>query len=454
VIIGAGFAGLGAAQHLLQRTSFVVLEGRNRVGGRVMTTQDQLPYPIDLGAAWIHHTKTNPVYESSMRLGVPIRFNHYSHGFFPKLNHQEFRHKLWPEFLKTLSREQKAIKEDSSKQDYSLREFADQFISKNSIHQDLDIFESLLHLTYVGEYAADLKDMSLAHFDDDVELRGSDAYLSLDKIPGGYGAIVEGLAEPLRQHIQLNCTVTQINNQDPSNIIVSYKNKFSQSCTILAKHVICTVSLGVLKANSIKFCPPLPPKKQLAIDALGMAHLNKCILYWHGMETVFWPKDTEWLIRVVEPKLNLVSHASKYDRDNNNVSSVEFVDFYNAYSLNGGLPLLVGYVAGSDAIQMEHLMDDAIVQCALHSLECMFGHAIPSPTHTIVTRWSNDPLSQGGYSFLKVNSTNQHRRDLAEPTGGLWFAGEATHTLHPATTHGAMISGTNVAIQVLRQLSQ
>jgi polyamine oxidase len=61
VVVGAGMAGLAAARQLTDAgVDVTVLEARDRIGGR-MWTDSSLGMPIDLGAAWIHGTKGNPL---------------------------------------------------------------------------------------------------------------------------------------------------------------------------------------------------------------------------------------------------------------------------------------------------------------------------------------------------------------------------------------------------------
>jgi hypothetical protein len=66
---------------------------------------------------------------------------------------------------------------------------------------------------------------------------------------------------------------------------------------IVAYHVIVTLPLGVLKVNVVKFTPPLPMEKQIAINKLGNGIYNKCILYWDDEDEVFWPKNKDYLVR-------------------------------------------------------------------------------------------------------------------------------------------------------------
>lgn len=75
---------------------------------------------------------------------------------------------------------------------------------------------------------------------------------------------------------------------------------------------------------------------------------------------------------------------------------------------------------------------------------------VPDPSGILVTRWSADEFARGSYSYLAVGSTPADRLALAAPVGDrLFFAGEATHSLYPATVHGALLSGERAAAEVI-----
>jgi len=62
VVVGAGAAGLAAAEVLAAEDyDVVVLEGRDRIGGRLHTDTDTFGVPVDLGASWVHGVEGNPV---------------------------------------------------------------------------------------------------------------------------------------------------------------------------------------------------------------------------------------------------------------------------------------------------------------------------------------------------------------------------------------------------------
>jgi phytoene dehydrogenase-like protein len=78
LVVGAGIAGLTAARELTARGfAVVVLEARDRIGGRIWTDRSRPGAPLDLGASWIHGQDGNPITALAARFGVPVkRTNH------------------------------------------------------------------------------------------------------------------------------------------------------------------------------------------------------------------------------------------------------------------------------------------------------------------------------------------------------------------------------------------
>lgn len=178
--------------------------------------------------------------------------------------------------------------------------------------------------------------------------------------------------------------------------------------------------------------------KQTAINELGMGVMNKCALYWKDMTAaqVFWPKDREWIDQIAD----LGSQGN-------------WTEWYNPYHMNGNKPLLIGFLSGDFAVQIENLTDAQITEQAVAALRKMFNATsttIPDPSASLVTRWSLDKYSMGSYSFQKVGSNKWSRNHLAAPVNNkLFFAGEATNSKYPSTTHGAYLSGQKAACKSL-----
>src|SRR5690606_13784393 len=75
IVVGAGVAGLAAARDLTDAGKrVVVLEARDRIGGRLHTERESGRI-TDLGASWIHGIENSPVYEATNSFGMrPVEF--------------------------------------------------------------------------------------------------------------------------------------------------------------------------------------------------------------------------------------------------------------------------------------------------------------------------------------------------------------------------------------------
>ena len=77
---------------------------------------------------------------------------------------------------------------------------------------------------------------------------------------------------------------------------------------------------------------------------------------------------------------------------------------------------------------------------------------MPDPLETIITRWGQDRFAHGSYSYVGSNALPGDYDLMAKPIGNLFFAGEATCGTHPATVHGAYLSGLRAASEVLESI--
>src|SRR5271155_1099870 len=111
-------------------------------------------------------------------------------------------------------------------------------------------------------------------------------------------------------------------------------------------------------------------------------------------------------------------------------------------------------MAGDAAFQTEEESNETLVTemttilARIHRKE-----SLPRPVQAIVSRWRQDPFARGSYSFIGPEATGKDYDTLGEPVDQkVFFAGEATCRTHPATVHGAYMSGLRAASQVLESL--
>ncbi|KAI5304722.1 hypothetical protein KEM56_006061 [Ascosphaera pollenicola] len=285
------------------------------------------------------------------------------------------------------------------------------------------------------EYACgvNLDQLDLAGWDQDMgnEFEGLHA-----QIAGGYQQVPRALwALPNKLDVRTNKAIREV-HYDPR----SADGKGTVFCedgeVIHANRILLTVPLGVLKDQSIKFVPPLPDWKTGAINRLGYGTMNKVILVF---EKPFWDVDHD-IFGILH---DAVVKDSLLQSDYSNRG--KFFLIWNCIKTSG-LPVLIALMAGDTAYQAEKSSDTVILSEIMTGLRNVFKDvAVPDPVETIITRWGLDKFSRGTYSHVAAGSLPGDYDLMAKPVGNLFFAGEATCGTHPATVHGAYISGLRAA---------
>lgn len=114
-----------------------------------------------------------------------------------------------------------------------------------------------------------------------------------------------------------------------------------------------------------------------------------------------------------------------------------------------GRPMLIALMAGHAAYQAEQTDTETLMNEVTDRLRQVFSPSVPKPREVIVTRWKQDPFTRGTYSYVGPRTRPQDYDIMARSIGNLHFAGEATCGTHPATVHGAFLSGLRVAADVM-----
>jgi hypothetical protein len=307
-IIGAGISGLGAAEKLGSAgKEVVVFEGRDRIGGRIVT-DCSLGAAVDLGATWIHTPKGNPI-----------------SALADKANMRRIE------------------TNDSS----IIR-------GKNGKHiWDLFAPDWLIELTMLTPTGTELNKLNVEETEAQFDQYGYD-YAGRDvKFPDGYDQIFDALSG--NYQLALNAKVSAIFHSDrqiqvetsTDARIQSHQQSRANSLSKPFDAVLVTVPLGVLKKQMIRFEPALPTEKQQAIARMGMGALDKLYLRF---EEVFWDEKTT---AILTPENGLPRGHSNY--------WINFSHYLNQ-------PIIMGFNAGEAALTLSKKSDQAIIQDALSTL--------------------------------------------------------------------------------------
>ncbi|EXB37711.1 Lysine-specific histone demethylase 1-2-like protein [Morus notabilis] len=433
LIVGAGLAGLAAARQLLSfGFKVIILEGRNRPGGRVYTQKmgrEGKFVAVDLGGSVITGIHANPLGVLARQLSIPL---HKVRDNCPLYKpdgapvDKEIDSNVEIIFNKLLDKVME------------LRQIMGGFAYDISLGSVLERLRKLYgtarskeerqlldwHLANL-EYAnaGCLSELSAAYWDQDdpYEMGGDHCFLA-----GGNWRLIKALCEGLP--IFYGKTVNTIRYGNQGIEVIAGGQVFH------ADMVLCTVPLGVLKRGAIKFEPELPQRKLAAIERLGFGLLNKVVMVFPH---VFWGEDLDTF-----GCLNEQSHKRG-----------EFFLFYSYHTVSGG-PALIALVAGEAAQTFENTDPSILLHRVLGVLRGIYGPKgvdVPNPIQSICTRWGSDPLSYGSYSHVRVRSSGSDYDLLAESVGNrLFFAGEATTRQYPATMHGAFLSGLREASRIYR----
>lgn len=289
--------------------------------------------------------------------------------------------------------------------------------------------------------AANVKDLSLGGWDQDNgnEFEGAHA-----EIIGGYSQLARGLYQyPRPLDIRLNQPVNEIDwDSEDRRLQVSTDGQSWQ-----ADQVIVTLPLGVLKGelDNGLFSPPLPSWKSQAIRRMRFGVLNKIVLVF---DEIFWERDRDMfgLLNPAQDADSVLQEDYVQDRG-------RFFLFWNCVK-TAGLPVLTALMAGDSAEEAESARDDDLVKKVTLQLAKIFRlPARPIPSEVIITRWRKDPFARGSYSSLGPDAKPDDYEAIARPVNGrLFFAGEATCETHPATVHGAYLSGLRAAAEVFESI--
>ncbi|KAM8934022.1 peroxisomal N(1)-acetyl-spermine/spermidine oxidase-like [Pelodytes ibericus] len=481
VIIGAGFAGLGAASTLVKHgvKDVVILEAQDRAGGRVRTLKPFGCPALELGATWIHGQKDNPLYHSAKEHGLLANegFNMVSCQPIMVTPEDYFfteRGKLLPSeqvaqvtgfFGQLMSKiNQQDFNPDCGS--WSVGEYLDQEFTKTTFsggaEDSTGIYEWCKRAECVDEACNSMYEFSLSQLGLYTALEGP-FFNSLGS--GGYQAVLNLFLEQLPPN-SLRCqkpvrcihwegSLVESPNLPghPVKVVCEDGEEFP------ANHAIVTVSLGCLKERaSSLFDPPLPHGKMEAITRLGFGTVAKIFLEF---SEPFWPDTCAGIQLVWERGPESPGGYADWSRGG----------FWRSewYKKIGGfdcVPMhrstLCGWITGRAAEHMETLSEQEVGDACVSLLKRFTGWTVTDLRGVLRSTWHSNPYIRGSYTNVPVGVDaikeqtaleeplpSTHQKNKLKPLQVL-FAGEATHTNFYTTTHGAYLTGVREAERILK----
>ncbi len=396
-VIGAGAAGLAAARTLIARgRSVVVVEARDRIGGRAWTDETTFGVPYDWGCSWLHQADRNPFKKMADAWGYTTLYHDDAEerlfvGKRPASAAQRAAYEAaWTALNRAVSRAGRAGR-DVPAASVSPRALpwigtAETWLGPLDMGMDVEDFSCL------DWYAMD-----------DLEPN----YL----IREGFGALVARFGRGLP--VRLNTPANRVRWGGPGVVVET------PAGDIGARAAILTVSTGVLASGGIAFDPPLPVWKQEAIGALPMGLLATIPLQFRpGVR--FGLPENGWLT---------------YRTGGGDAC------FFLCWPF--GRDLMVGWVGGRFGWALTGAGETAAVDFARRTLGDILGRDAVERAFVKggFAPWGTDPWTLGAYASA-IPGAYGARALLGKRVGErLFFAGEACAGGFAQTCGGAYKSG-------------
>ena len=398
-IIGAGAAGLGAARALEDSgLSVLVLEARDRLGGRGHTIMAAPDVVFDVGCGWLHSADKNSFVKIAQQLNFEVDKSRPpwreqgAHIGFPRDQRIEFIAALDAFY----DRAERAAK---SGPDMPASAYLEPGNRWNPMIDALS--------TYINGCELDFVSTHDSHAYEDTEINW--------RVRRGYGALIAayGALGP----VAVNTQVALIDHSGKRLRIETSRG------TLSAGQAIVTVPTNLIANEAIRFYPALPAKVQAA-QGLPLGLADKVMLALDDDGTL--PKD-------------------------GNLRGATLRTAMGSFHLRPfGQAAIEGYFGGRFAQELEDAGDGALAAQSIDEIVALLGSDFRRKLKPLAhSRWAHDPFARGSYSHALPGQAGQ-RAVLAAPVDGrLFFAGEATSPNFFSTAHGARDSGERAAAEVV-----
>ncbi len=415
VILGAGLAGLTAAYHLARRgVKVTVLEARDRLGGRVLTVFDSHGKVIGEGGAEFIDTHHRRLLRYLRYFGLTLR----RLPLEDQLSEELPDSRIFWESLRTIAHQLTEHKKpwkvpaDLTNLDgFSMRDWCLKCALSEAVVRDIELWSSGMELVPPDE-------VSVLGVLAELSLQTAQTRTSAYSVEEGLSVLVERLAEEGRSFgasILTERIVTGLEISDHQVLVRTRTRTFE------AHRVISTLPTPVIRNLPIE--PEVSVEKRKAWNAATYGSLTKVIMLFRER---FWGGEDPFL-QVFGDSIHSVWEPNR----------------------DSPHPTLILWLSGRPPSELITGIPEERIRAALAALE----KKVPGATAHFVTGWSlnwtNDPFSQGAYSYYSLGYLSTHAAHLPEPEGRLHFAGEHTSP-HSGYMEGALESAHRVVLEILK----
>ena len=401
IVIGAGAAGISAARHLVDAgRSVIVLEARDRVGGRAWTTETALGLAWDAGAQWLHNAARNPFVTLAQEAGRALVYSDFEDMRIASDLQNAGFDDLWRGFTGL----------------YRRIDRADRMGRSDHVLADLNIDDPW------QQAARRLTALSMGGDPDEITVAEANNQESGDDllVEGGFGRLVADLAHGLP--VRLNTRVRQIDLRAPDHVLVS--GSFG---SLKSRAVLVTAPASVLATGAIEMAPGWPAWKRAAWQALPSGDVLKL-----GLRLRARPLD-----------------APEYAIDLSALDAGQGALIH----LHPQAPLATLLIAGAYARDLLQAGPAAIAQAGRTALAQALGAGAAGQVTDVAWHdWVSDPLSLGAYSRARPGAEDARIDAMAPVQDRVFFAGEAAPGPMATTVGGAWLSGQQAARAVAQML--